>query len=80
MGYKTELSTTIGVIEALGGNKVVAEMLGTNAAAVSNWRYFEEFPTNTYLALQEALRRQGRTASDSLWPMRTLRTVKQSNG
>lgn len=64
------LSTTIDVIEALGGNLAVAELTGSSPKAVWNWRGFETFPSNTYVALKEALLAKGKTAPASLWGMK----------
>lgn len=64
------LSTTIDVIEELGGNLAVAELTGSNPKAVWNWRGFETFPSNTYVALTEALLAKGKTAPASLWGMK----------
>jgi hypothetical protein len=66
------MDTTVEIIDFLGGNQAVAEMLGTHHKAVANWRYFEFFPANTYLAIKKVLRRRGRSAPDSLWAMRPL--------
>lgn len=77
---KIELTTTQAVIDALAvvdgfgrpiesGNVAVARLTGRTPTAVSNWRRFETFPSNTYVALTEALAAIGETAPDSLWAM-----------
>lgn len=76
MAYKKHLESTISVIEFLGGNKAVAELLDADEKAVANWRYFEVFPANTYVALKHVLRLHGRTAPDELWTMRPLHLPK----
>ncbi|WP_213287545.1 hypothetical protein [Bradyrhizobium sp. sGM-13] len=65
-----ELSTTSEVIDALGGNAAVAKITGSTVKAVWNWRGFETFPSNTYVALTDALRAIGKTAPPSLWGMK----------
>lgn len=37
------------VIDALGGNKAVAEMFGVGVSAVSNWRSWNKFPPRLHL-------------------------------
>lgn len=64
------LSTTVDVIEELGGNLAVAELTGSSPKAVWNWRGFETFPSNTYVALTAALLAKGKTAPASLWGMK----------
>lgn len=65
-----ELSTTSAVIDALGGNRAVADLTHTTNKAVWNWHGFETFPSNTYVVLIEALHERGKTAPASLWGMR----------
>lgn len=64
------LETTEQVIEALGGNGPVAELTSSRPNAVSNWRGFKTFPSNTFVALTEALHSRGKTAPASLWGMK----------
>lgn len=65
-----ELCTTVEVLDELGGNGPVAELTASTTKAVSNWRSFETFPSNTYVAMIEALRARGKTAPASLWGMK----------
>lgn len=65
-----ELLTTLDVIIALGGNQPVADLTGSTNKAVSNWRGFETFPSNTYVAITEALAAIDKTAPASLWGMK----------
>lgn len=65
-----ELATTSEVMDALGGNAAVAELTGSTLKAVWNWRGFETFPSNTYVAMTDALRARGKTAPASLWGMK----------
>lgn len=64
------LTTVDEVFEALGGNAGVAQVTASKPTAVSNWRAFGHFPTNTYLIMTEALRAQGKAAAPSLWRMK----------
>jgi hypothetical protein len=62
--------TTIAVIDALGGNAAVAEMLGITVTAVANYRAFGYFPAATYFVLRDALKARGVQADESLWNMK----------
>ncbi|MGE0278443.1 MAG: hypothetical protein AB7R40_23855 [Nitrospiraceae bacterium] len=64
-----QLSTTREVMEALGGTSAVAKLTGRTYAAAFNWLDFKTFPSNTYVAMTEALAAKGKTASASLWGM-----------
>jgi hypothetical protein len=64
------LETTAQVIETLGGNGPVAELTLSKPNAVSNWRNFKTFPSNTFVAMTAALRARGKTAPASLWGMK----------
>jgi hypothetical protein len=66
----TKLRSTSVVIDALGGNQPVAEMLSVTTAAVSNWRGFAVFPAYTYVVITNALKEKGLAAPDRLWAMR----------
>lgn len=65
------LSTTADVMDALGGTGAVASLTGSKLSAASNWRSFETFPANTYVAMKAALDARGLTAPDSLWGMKS---------
>jgi hypothetical protein len=65
-----KLHTTLDVIVALGGNQSVADLCNSTNKAVSNWRGFETFPSNTYVAMISALHAIGKTAPASLWGMK----------
>jgi len=71
------LSTTSEVMDALGGNLAVAELTGSKPKAVWNWRGFETFPSNTYVAMTEALRVIGKTAPASLWGMKAVESSER---
>lgn len=64
------LHTTAEVMNVLGGNGPVARLTSSTPKAVSNWRGFETFPANTYVAMTGALKAQGYEAPDSLWGMK----------
>ena len=63
------LTTTRDVIEALGGISKVAELTERKYGAAAQWPHFPKFPSNTYVALTDALERVGKTAPPSLWGM-----------
>lgn len=65
----TELTTTTEVIDALGGNQPVAELTNRGVQAVSNWRAWDHFPSNTYVVMLAALRALDKSAPDALWNM-----------
>jgi len=64
------LETTSQVMDALGGNGPVTVLTASKPSAVSNWRGFPTFPSNTYVAMIGALHAMGKTAPPSLWGMR----------
>jgi len=75
------LRTASTIIDVLGGNQSVAEITASKATAVANWRYSNDFPSNTYVALQAALAERGYTAPDALWKMRLPAAARrQKNG
>ena len=63
-------TTTSKIIDALGGSGEVAKIFGINPHVVYNWRSYNKFPANTYVALQARLKRRGIQAPDHLWAMR----------
>jgi hypothetical protein len=73
-----ELKSTSEVMDALGGNGAVAEMTGRTGKAVSNWRKFSSFPSNTFVILKSALALKGFIASDALWAMTEANSDKES--
>ena len=62
--------TATEIIDILGGTSAVADLTGSSATAVSNWRVVNRLPSNTYLVIKDALARLGRAAPDHLWSMR----------
>lgn len=68
-----KLLKTSEVIEALGGNPAVATLTDSKPNAVSNWRGFKTFPSNTYVAMTSALHEMGKSAPPSLWRMKPLK-------
>ena len=73
-----ELRSTSEVMDVLGGNGAVAEMTGRTAKAVSNWRKFSSFPSNTFVILKSALALKGQIAPDALWSMTEASSDKES--
>ena len=62
------LTTTSGVINALGGNQAVKRLIGAaSRQTVSNWRRFKTFPSNTHAVLSAALTAIGLEAPRELW-------------
>ncbi len=57
------------IFDALGGASAIAEMTGATPKAVTNWKYFNAFPSRTYLVLTVELRKRGKRAPASLWKM-----------
>lgn len=64
-----QLSTTREVMDVLGGTTAVAKLTGRTYAAAFNWLDFKTFPSNTYVAMTDALAAKGKTAPASLWGM-----------
>jgi len=64
------LRTTAAIIDALGGIAAMAELTGTSANGVYNWRSGPQFPADTYLLIKSELKKIGKDAPDFLWPMR----------
>lgn len=65
----TELKTAKEVMDALGGDRAVGVLTGRTRKAANNWRAFNRFPSDTYVAMQCALKELGHSAPDSLWRM-----------
>jgi hypothetical protein len=73
-----ELTSTSDVMDALGGNLAVAELTQSTVKAVWNWRGFETFPSNTYVAMTNALLAKGKSAPASLWGMKPALSEQES--
>ena len=71
------IETATDIIDALGGNAAVARLTSSTAKAVSNWRAFDRFPSNTFLLLKSELMRLGISAPDHLWSMREPTPAKR---
>lgn len=67
---KANLTTFDEVMDALGGNGPVGDLVGAKASTVSMWRKAQSFPANTYLAMTEAMKARGVSAPASLWGMK----------
>jgi hypothetical protein len=66
------LTTTREVAAALGGTKAVANLTGRKYSAAANWVQDKnpQFPANTFVALNAALAKIGKSAPPSLWGMK----------
>lgn len=64
-------ASTNAVMDALGGNSPVAKITKRQSSKVpANWRRFETFPPDTYLAMTSALRLLGHEPPHhALWRM-----------
>jgi len=73
------LTTAAEVIDALGGDPSVAKLTKASSSTIWNWRaYFEAFPPNTYVVMQEALARRDLSAPPHLWKMRGVAKAKRA--
>jgi hypothetical protein len=64
----TQVICDIGLaIEALGGNKAVAELCSVGASAVSNWRARGAFPPRLFIRLSGGAAKSGVTLSQKLF-------------
>jgi hypothetical protein len=64
------LKTSAEVIEALGGVSAVARDYQVRYQAPHNWaHYTPHIPSRLYAAMNDALKKQGCTASPALWGM-----------
>lgn len=68
-----KMSSTRRVIDAFGGNKKFAEVVGTTPQAVNNWRKANTFPANTYVIITTLLDTAEIAVPDSLFSMRVWR-------
>ena len=59
------LTTASDVIDALGGTKKMAELLGVGAAAVSNYRT-KGFPASKYLHIDQLCTENGLNVADAV--------------
>jgi len=63
------LTTVDEVIDALGGNTAVRNMMSVSAQAVSNWRKRRRIPPRHYSTMTKALSKIDRSAPPGLWSM-----------
>jgi hypothetical protein len=70
--YPPTLTTTREVVAVLGGLKAVAALTGRKYGAATNWvsGRDQQFPANTFVALNAALASIGKSAPPSLWGMK----------
>lgn len=72
------LVTTAEVIEALGGTRKTADLLGYSLSRVSNYRQRERFPPSTYPGIAAALAKiEGIQASPDLWTSVPVSVISQ---
>jgi hypothetical protein len=69
MSYEM-LETFSDVWDALGGRQGLIGLTGAKTSTLSMWKKAESFPSNTYVAMTDALRAIGKTAPASLWGMK----------
>lgn len=70
------INSVDGIVEALGGNKIVCHAFHTSSQAVSNWRAKNRLPADTYVAVRQQLIRLRLQAPDILWNMRPWNGAK----
>lgn len=63
------ITSTRVLIDVLGGNQKVAQLTGSTASAVSNWRK-TKLPAATYVVLRGKIDSMGLQVRDELWAMR----------
>jgi len=79
MSNRRAFTSTIEVIDALGGSAAVASLTGRRTSAVSNWRLQAHFPSNTYLIMREALEALALEARPEwLWDMARARIASRA--
>ena len=67
-GPALEVICDVGLaIDALGGNKAVADLLGIGSSAVSNWRARGAFPPRLFIRLSAAANKCGVSISEKLF-------------
>lgn len=55
------------LIDALGGNRAVAEIAGVLSSAVSNWRKFGRIPPRLFITIRDAARDRGVEVPENLF-------------
>ena len=71
------LTTTREVTAALGGTQAVANLTGRKYSAAANWvqESKAQFPSNTFVVMNQALAAIGTSAPASLWGMKIPETA-----
>lgn len=69
-----ELTTARAIVAVLGGDAIVAKVIGVTSKAVNNWVNWNRFPAATYARMLWELNKLGYTAPPGLW--RQLGTEK----
>ena len=62
--------TASDLIDALGGNRVVADLIGVGSSAVSNWRKHDKLPPRLYLQFAAIGRERGVDVPERLFEER----------
>lgn len=68
----SHLETANDVIDALGGTAATARLTGRKDQHVSNWRAAGRLPADTFLILQDELRKIGKSANSMVWGIKAL--------
>jgi hypothetical protein len=70
-GFTMHLKTAQDVVNALGGLDAVCKMFDATKKQAWNWvgRKGGKFPAHTYVVMQRALKRRGKSAPAHLWTM-----------
>jgi hypothetical protein len=75
-GMSSEMLETFSEVwDALGGRQGLTGLTGAKTSTLSMWKKAESFPSNTYVAMTDALRAVGKTAPASLWGMKASSEV-----
>ena len=64
---KARLDSVKAIIDALGGNTVVGDLIGVSSQAVWNWKKRNRFSARTFAEMTEILEKHGYEAERALW-------------
>lgn len=71
-----KIKTVEGIIEALGGNTVVARALGEMPNTVGNWKTRERISSRHYVNVESMLNAIGMTAPPILFGMKSMEAAE----